>query len=394
MTCWKHLALGAMVALMFLPASAGAEILAMMNYESKTADSIKSLKISDAPQSRQEGIAIVDVDPQSANYGKLLMTVPLPPDLVAHHIFFNKDQSKAYMTALGQSAMHVFALDEFPYRLKRIDLPGCTVLEDTIFSSDNKTWYVTCMGSQNVVVGNAVTDEVIAVVDLPIPYPHGLAVHSGIDRILVTSTVRHTDLGDAGEGLTVLRASTLEVLGTVKLSNKPSPAGEAPVEILFMPGAEPPIAYGTNIYGASLWTATWNPAAQDFDAAQAYDFAEIGAGVPLEIYFNDAADRMYVTTAKPGQFHIFDVSQDPAKPELLKTLPAAEGAHHVAFTKDWRYAFVQNALLNLPGMSDGSITVIDLEKEAVIGSIDTLKNMGLNPNVIVLLPEWNHLAGH
>jgi len=80
--------------------------------------------------------------------------------------------------------------------------------------------------------------------------------------------------------------------------------------------------------------------------------------------------------------------------QLTKTIPIAEGAHYVAFTKDWRYGFVQNALLNLPEMSDGSITVVDLKTEKVIGSIDTLKNKGLNPNSIVLLPQWNHLAGH
>ena len=66
----------------------------------------------------------------------------------------------------------------------------------------------------------------------------------------------------------------------------------------------------------------------------------------------------------------------------------------LAFTKDWRYAFVQNALLNLPGMSDGSITVIDLQKEEVVGSVDTLKEQGFNSNSIVLLPRWNDLAGH
>ena len=66
---------------------------------------------------------------------------------------------------------------------------------------------------------------------------------------------------------------------------------------------------------------------------------------------------MYVTTAKPGQMHIFDLSAGPGKPRLLKSIPAAEGAHHIAFTLDGRYAYVQNALLNLPGMSDGSITV-------------------------------------
>ena len=38
-------------------------------------------------------------------------------------------------------------------------------------------------------------------------------------------------------------------------------------------------------------------------------------------------------------------------------------------------------------MSDGSITVIDMATEKPIASVNTLKNMGLNPNCIVLLPE-------
>jgi len=38
-------------------------------------------------------------------------------------------------------------------------------------------------------------------------------------------------------------------------------------------------------------------------------------------------------------------------------------------------------------MSDGSITVIDLTKDTVLGSIDTLKAQGFNPNCIMLLPN-------
>ena len=45
-------------------------------------------------------------------------------------------------------------------------------------------------------------------------------------------------------------------------------------------------------------------------------------------------------------------------------------------------------------MDDGSIMVVDLESEKVVASFNTLKKMGLNPNSIVLLPTWNHLAGH
>jgi len=374
-------------------APARAEILALMNYESKSEESLKALKLS-APQERQEGIAVVDVDPASPGYGDMLMSIPLSPELVAHHIFYNKDMTKAYVTALGQSLLHVIDMRRYPYRLQPIEVPQCQVGEDVIFSEDNATWYLTCMGSQNVVVGDARTDEIEDVIELPEPYPHGLAVHTGIDRILVTSTVRASDLGDAGETVTVLRASTGEVLRAHKVSNKPSPSGAAPVEILFVPGASPPLAYITNMYGGTLWAAAWNVAEQAFDMFEVYDFSSIDAGVPLEMYFDREVQRLFVTTAKPGHLHVFDISADLKAPKLLQSYPAGEGAHHVAFTRDGRYAFVQNALLNLPGMSDGSITVVDLQAGKVIGSVDTLKDAGFNPNSIVLLPEWNDLAGH
>ena len=376
-----------------LPATALAQIHAMVNYETKSADSLKVLKSPIATPARKEGIAIIDVDPKSKTFGEIVQDLPLPGDLVAHHIFYNRDQSKAYVTALGKSELRVIDMRQKPLQMKVIDVSGCAVGEDVVFSDDNKTWYLSCMGSQAMIVGDAVADKALKTVQVGVPYPHGIAIHNGIDRILVTSTVRASDLGDAGEAINAIEASSGKVLGSYKVSNKPSPAGDAPVEILFVPGANPPVAYVTNMYGGTLWTATWNAAKKDFDVAQVHDFATQKAGVPLEIYFNKKGDRMYVTTAKPGQVHIFDTTK-PAQPKLLKSIPAAEGAHHVAFTKDGRYAFVQNALLNLPGMSDGSITVIDLKAENVVRSVDTLKNAGYNPNSIVLLPQWNDLAGH
>jgi len=108
--------------------------------------------------------------------------------------------------------------------------------------------------------------------------------------------------------------------------------------------------------------------------------------VPLEMLYNRKGDRLYVTTAKPGHVNVYDNS-DPQHPKFLKAIPAAAGAHHLVLSSDERYLFVQNSLLNLPGMSDGSITVIDVAKGEPIASVDTLKNQGFNPNCIVLLPE-------
>lgn len=383
----------AIAMLAVVPGAAHAQIHAMANYETKSADSLKALKSPIAAPARKEGIAIIDVDPNSKTFGQIVQDLPLPGDLVAHHIFYNRDQTKAYVTALGKSELRVIDMKQTPLQMKVIAVPDCTVGEDIVFSEDNKNWYLSCMGSQAVIVGDAVVDKPLKTVKLGLPYPHGIAIHNGIDRILTTSTVRASDLGDAGEAINAVEASTGKVVGSYKLSNKPSPAGEAPVEILFVPGANPPVAYVTNMYGGTLWTATWNAAKKDFDVAQVHDFTAQKVGVPLEIYFNKKGDRMYVTTAKPGHMHVFDTA-NPAQPRLLKSIPTAEGAHHIAFTRDGRYAFVQNTLLNLPGMSDGSITVIDLKSESVVRSIDTLKNAGYNPNSLVLLPQWNDLAGH
>lgn len=373
-----------------LPAKA--EILAMMNYESKTPESLKALKLSGETR-RKEGIAVIDVDPQSPAFGKILMDIPLPSDLVAHHIFYDREQRKAYLTALGQSVLHVFDLNRHPYRLKRVELPDCKLGEDVIFSEDNKTWRVTCMMSARYIEGDVATDKVTRVVKVPDSYPHGLAVVSDIDRIVVTSTVSG-DMKDVRDEVIVVEASTGKELNRIRLSKKPGKAGEAPVEVLRVPGSNPPVIYSTNMFGASIWAMKWNPATKDFDVSEVFDFNPMKMGVALEMYFNKAADRMYVTTAKPGHLHTFDMSAGPMKPELIGTVPAAEGAHHVALTKDGKYGFVQNALLNLPGMSDGSVTVVDLQTQKVVASMDTLKNNGFNPNCIILLPEWNDLGGH
>jgi hypothetical protein len=360
--------------------SVQAEILAMLNYESKPEQ-----------LTRKEGIAIIDVDPTSPTFGKMLMDIPLPPDLVAHHIYYNRDMSKAYITALGKSVLHVLDLKRFPYRMKAVEVKDCKVLEDVVLSEDNRTWYLTCMGSDNVIMGNAVDDRPVKTIAAPLPgppfirSPHGITVHNGIDRVLITSTVVPGNLGDAGETITVIEASSGKVMSTHKVSLKPSPSKAAPVEVMFSHHANPPVAHITNMFEGSLWAGAWNPTSKDFSFSQVDDYAARGHGMALEMLYNRKGDRLFVTTAKPGHVNIYDNS-NPKQPKFLKAIPAAAGAHHLVLSPDERYLFVQNSLLNLPGLSDGSITVIDLAKGEPIASVDTLKNQGYNPNCIVLLP--------
>jgi len=50
--------------------------------------------------------------------------------------------------------------------------------------------------------------------------------------------------------------------------------------------------------------------------------------------------------------------------------------------------------LNIPGINDGSITVVDLNNLEILDTIDTFKNSGKVPNSITLLPKWYNPAGH
>ena len=130
--------------LLLTPLMSHAEILAMVNYDSIAGQS-----------PRREGIAILNVDPDSPQFGKIVNDLPLPPDALSHHIFYNKDLSKAYITALGNGPLRVINMKRKPYAIESLDVPECQVSEDMVFTADKKTWYLTCMGSSNVIVGDA-----------------------------------------------------------------------------------------------------------------------------------------------------------------------------------------------------------------------------------------------
>src|SRR5262249_45222278 len=247
-------------ALTLVGGAAFGEILGFVNYETKSAESLKSLKRPIAPPSRKEGLAGIDLEPGPPTFGQVVKDIELPGDTVAHHIFYNRDQSKAYITALGRGAeLRVIQMSDPALSVKVVSIPDCQVGEDVVFSEDSRNWYVSCMGSDAVIVGDAVTDVPVRTIKLPLKYPHRIAIHNGIDRIGKTRRGGGTDPGDPGEAVGVIEASTGRWLGEIKVSTKPSPAKAAPVEILFVPGSNPPVAYVTNMYEGTLAALTWNP---------------------------------------------------------------------------------------------------------------------------------------
>ena len=58
-------------------------------------------------------------------------------------------------------------------------------------------------------------------------------------------------------------------------------------------------------------------------------------------------------------------------------MPADTGAHHVLFSPDNQYMFVQNNLLNLDGINSGTISVVDFQTGELIDTIDALVENGM-----------------
>ena len=94
--------------------------------------------------------------------------------------------------------------------------------------------------------------------------------------------------------------------------------------------------------------------------------------------------NLYVSWALPGVVNVYSLN-NPEDPELIRTLPSEPGAHHMAFSKDGRYLFVQNNMLSLDGMDSGTISVIDLKSLELVAIVDSFIKRGWQPESIILM---------
>ena len=102
-----------------------AEMLAFVVYETRSEESLRALKLKVKPTPIENGVAIIDLDPASPNYKKILAKYPFIPGTSPHHQYYNPDKTKLYVTSTVAQVIHVFDLMRKPYGVKRIEAPGC-----------------------------------------------------------------------------------------------------------------------------------------------------------------------------------------------------------------------------------------------------------------------------
>ncbi len=385
MSSFKSIVLISAIIYVGSPSAVVSEILALTVVQSQVPETVKAFKLTGS-RDPKESLFILDVDPNSKTFGKTLMTIPLPSDFLANEVFFNPDKSKGYVTSRGKSEMFVFGLNRYPYRLRKLELPDCKTGQNLIFSQEQKLWYLTCRMSAKVIVGDSATDTIRNAFEVPNSYPHDLVIFPKLGELLISSSVSG-DLNDKSDFLIRIDLDSGEEISRQLVSKNDSSVQSAPTELLKIPGSNPPAAFVVSMFAPKLRVATWDASVLEFKIETVFDFTPLKSSFLMELTNNSSQGRLYVTEAKPGRLHVLKISQKPLSLKLIKTIKLAEGARQAALSRDGKYIFIQNSYLNLPGMSDGTITVVEQKSLKVVGSMNILKDQGLNPNSIILLPN-------
>lgn len=349
----------------------------------------------------KDGIAVIELDPESTNFGSISSKLELGIGVLPHHIYYNYDAKKLYTTALGGSFLYQIKTDKdhngspILISAKDINTGENTVGENIFFTSDGR-YFVTFMGGSgglkdgSIGVFNA-DNQLIKTIKAPIEtnpnkfimYPHGISIDEKKGLMMVSSTI-HPDLTSGfGNTCTLLDMNTYELKETYQVADSSNDLS-SPVEVLLLRGEFPQYALATTMLGGDIWIAPYNELTGKYNAfTKVFDGSSQGLGWALEMYI-DMNGKLYVSFAEPGKVLVFDLSNLPHL-KLLKTLNADKGAHHMAFfkTKSGKEVVaIQNNLLNLPNLNSGTINVVDIHTGETLGTVNLRTRYGMLPESI------------
>jgi DNA-binding beta-propeller fold protein YncE len=374
----------------------------------------------------EDGVTLVNVDPDSADFGEIAQTLELGKGVVPHHLYYNHDQSRLYNTTLGGDFLYELILerdaDGMPTITEAVpvDTGDSVVGEDMYFSEDGTRFWLTQLGGLggerdgSISVFDAQTNELLETIVAPEPehpasgepfllYPHGISANDELGYMLVTSTV-HPDLTTGmGNTVTVIDMATNEPVQTVLVAESWEDLSQ-PVEVLLLRDGLPSYALVTTVMGGDIWIAPFDEATGRLgDFTEVVDGSAEGLGIALEFYIGPGDDPesdddqlLYVSFAVPGVVNAYSLANLPEL-ELVRTFQAEPGAHHFGFfvTESGREAMVvQNNLLNGEGINAGTLTILDIHTGEQLGRIDLAGNYGLMPESIESAMGNAHFVHH
>jgi DNA-binding beta-propeller fold protein YncE len=359
----------------------------------------------------QDGVALIDLNPDSPTFGNILQRVDLGAGVLPHHLYFNQQEQRLYTTALGGARLYELKLrrtwrgEPRIQRVVPIDAGPNQVGEDMYFTEDGKRFYMTFMGGTgginagSVGVFDARTNRLIETIEAPMPanpapgapfllHPHGITANEALGKLLVTSTLHPDGVSEPGNTIAEIDLATNEVIRTHLVSHSPAEPS-VPVEVLMLRGGLAPYVLVSTTGGGDVWLAPYDEQTGAIGQfVEVVDGEQEGLGVALEFYVHTdhhGKQELYVSFAVPGVVKVYDLEQLPemaaqGKLEATRTFEAEPGAHHMAFFETAagrELLVVQNNLLDIPGINAGSLTVIDLHDGATVATLDLATKYGI-----------------
>jgi hypothetical protein len=362
----------------------------------------------------EDGVAIIDLDPESAHFGEILQRRAMGSGVTPHHLYFDRSGQRLYTSALGGPYLFEIGLsigaDGVPRLgdIEPIDTGRNQIGEDMYFTEDGSRFYVTFLGGHGGerdgsvgvfdLASNALIDEIVAPEALGEPfilYPHGISANETLGLLMVTSDAHPDGVSGVGNTVTAIDLATNTPLATHPVRSAPGELTET-VEVLLLRDELPPFALVTTVADAGVWVAPFVPETGLFGTFEKRFAGDArGFGVALEFYIQATASgepELYVSFASPGVVAVFGLEQLPEL-ALRRVFPSAAGAHHLSFfeTRSGRAVVaVQNNLINLDGLNAGTLTVHDVASGELLGELDLRARDGLLPESI----ESAFGAGH
>ena len=388
----------------------------------------------------KNSIAIVELDPESKNFGNIIQEMELSVEGRPFHHLYYSPAGRLYGTRLDEDC----SLAEITLtrdlsgkpkleRMQCIDTHGQAVGEDIMWANSNGTQYmfVTFMGGTrldkvdtgSVGVFDPNTNRLVKIIEarksqIPegapyVEYPHGITAYK--DRLIVSSTAHPRIKGNIGNSITVIDLNTLEPIENIVVeSARPIGKPSAPVEMLFVrpeiaPNVKPFVLVNTEL-GYETWQIPYDEKTKTFGKPTVvYDGESNNTGFPLEFYATDK--ELFVTHAIPGVVKRYALNKLPKLIPSGPDLITGNGAHHLVFftsKSGKKYIAVQNNLINRGNVKDNdptdndffvklnanTVTIHDFNSSDKVATIDFKKKYGLGVETIEGLFGPGYLHHH
>lgn len=333
----------------------------------KISEREKTLYIWTGDQARvnPDFLAVVNFDERSADYGKVITTVPLPGVGAAgnepHHVGLSRDGrvlACGGLLSVLRAQKEIFFFDVSNSRAPRFISaadPPQSAITDEFYPLENGGFLVTMMGGAGGAHPGRVAEfnrDLQLVAEHPqLPpmdgfNPHGISVRPEMNLMVTSdficpSTTLHAMPGnpDFRGSVRVWDFRQRKILRTI---NIPQPSGT--IDVKLIPGDDKGRAFTAGMLDDKLYLIDTRRGI----ATSVFDFATIApGGWPQLMRLTRDGKRLFISMNTAGKVAMFDIS-NPRHPRVLKVLDlgANSGPHYIALTEDEKRLVISDYFLN------------------------------------------------